>query len=79
VRNVSTFNADVYVFAVHTCRDHASYDVLDVDQWEFHVLPVEIVRQLGNRSLSYAVLLRHSAGPIAWRDLAPAVSEAAAR
>jgi hypothetical protein len=72
-----TNNADVYVFAVHTCRDHAQYDMVDVDQWEFHVLPAKTVADLGTRSVGFATLLRHSNGPVAWCDLAEAVSQAA--
>lgn len=30
---------DVWVFGWQTCRDHASYDPLDLDQWEFRVVP----------------------------------------
>ena len=35
----ASYNADVYVFAVVTTRDHALYDPLDSAQWSFWVLP----------------------------------------
>jgi hypothetical protein len=31
--------ADVFVFAVQTCKDPAAYDALDLSQWQFHVRP----------------------------------------
>ncbi len=49
-----SYNADVYVFAVHTATDHASYDALDVDQWSFWVLPRSVVEVTGQRSLGLA-------------------------
>ncbi|WP_418957965.1 hypothetical protein [Streptomyces tritici] len=38
-----SYNADVYVFAVQTAREHAVYEPLDTDQWEFYVLPRAVV------------------------------------
>ena len=71
-------NADVYVFAIQTSQDHDQYDVLDVGQWEFHVLPAETLRRLGVRSLSYPTLRRYAAGPVSWSDLASTVAEVTA-
>ncbi|GGW82379.1 hypothetical protein GCM10010350_79000 [Streptomyces galilaeus] len=34
-----SYNADVYVFAVQTAREHTVYEPLDTTQWEFYVLP----------------------------------------
>jgi hypothetical protein len=46
--------ADVFVFAVQTCRDHAEYDALDTSQWEFYVVGASLVRDAGTESLSIA-------------------------
>ena len=45
-------NADVYVFAVVTARDHESYDPLDSTQWAFWVLPRSTEEATGQRSLT---------------------------
>jgi hypothetical protein len=68
--------ADVFVFAVQACADPAKYDPLDIDQWEFYVLPASAIVEAGARSLSLASLVRYEAGPIAWEDLAAAVTNA---
>jgi len=72
----ASYNADVYVFAIHTAVEHDAYDLLDVEQWEFHVLPVGVVAALGVKSLGLATLRRLSAGAVKWSGLAQAVLEA---
>lgn len=47
----ASYNADVYVFAIHTAVEHDAYDLLDLEQWDFHVLPVGVVAALGVKSL----------------------------
>ncbi|MEU6761720.1 hypothetical protein ABZ916_04280 [Streptomyces sp. NPDC046853] len=56
-----TYNADVYVFAVQTAREHAAYDPLDTAQWEFYVLPRPVVAALGTDSVGLATV-RSTAG-----------------
>ncbi|MFD6552046.1 hypothetical protein [Streptomyces sp. NPDC058398] len=55
-------NADVYVFAVQTAREHAVYEPLDTAQWEFYVLPRPVVATLDSDSVSLGVV-RAAAGP----------------
>jgi len=74
--DVRTANADVYVFAIQTCTDHDRYDATDVDQWEFHVLPGNVIAELGTRSISHATLLRTSIGPVPWTGIAAAIAGA---
>jgi hypothetical protein len=47
--------ADVFVFAVQTAKLHEAYDAMDVDQWEFRVLPAHRIVQ---GSLGYPALCR---------------------
>ena len=68
--------ADVFVFAVHTCCDPATYDMLDVSAWEFRVLPAAVVKQLGTRSMSWGTLVTHAPEPVAWDNLRDAVRRA---
>lgn len=50
------FNADVYVFCAQTAMRHEDYDVLDVRQWEFYVLPRRVLEQRGYESISLTTL-----------------------
>ncbi len=44
--------ADVYVFAIHTCREPEQYDALDLSLWEFRVLGVNALRKHSYRSIT---------------------------
>ncbi len=71
-----TFNADVYVFAVQTAVDHDTYNPLDVHQWQFYVLPRQVLAGRGNRSISLATLKSLDAGPHHINALAEAITAA---
>ena len=64
--------ADVFVFAVHTCKDPAAYDALDVGQWEFFVVPAGPVRDCGYRSVSISWVRGH-AEPVSVGELAATI------
>jgi hypothetical protein len=68
-----SYNADVYVFAVVTARDHASYDPLDSAQWSFWVLPRAIVEATTQRSLTLAQMEGLAGAPVPYSGLAEAV------
>ncbi|NKQ28189.1 hypothetical protein [Streptomyces galbus] len=59
---VTSYNADVYVFAVQTAREHTAYDPLDTAQWEFYVLPRPTLVDLGSDSIGLGAV-RAAAGP----------------
>jgi hypothetical protein len=69
--------ADVFVFAVQTCKDHSSYDALDVGQWEFYVVPATAVREYGYKSVSIAWVAQR-ANPVSFDELATAIDAAGA-
>ncbi|WP_134001578.1 hypothetical protein [Kribbella sp. VKM Ac-2566] len=68
----ATYNADVYVFCVQTALTHDAYDPLDVDQWEFYVLPVETVRAINQKEIGLA-RVRTLTQAVAFRDLAAGI------
>lgn len=68
-----TYNADVYVFALHTAPDHASYDPLDVSQWSFSVLSHPQVESLAQDSVGLATLSRLAGTPVPFEALAARV------
>lgn len=59
---LKSHNADVYVFAVQTAREHAVYNPLDTAQWEFYVLSRPGVATLDSDSVSLGAV-RAAAGP----------------
>lgn len=75
----ATYNADVYVFALVIAQDHASYDPLDVTQWSFWVLPRQVVEATGQKSLALSRVSALAGAPVAYGELAGAVSAAAGR
>lgn len=44
--------ADVYVFAIHTCREPDEYEALDLSRWDFRVLGAGALRKYGYRSIT---------------------------
>jgi hypothetical protein len=67
--------ADVFVFAVQTCKEPAAYDALDVSQWEFYVVPAEHVRESGQKGVGIAWVRRY-AQPVGFGELAEAIEAA---
>lgn len=70
--------ADVYVFALETCRDPQLYDPLDLSQWEFRVVPGSQVREWGQRSVSLSRLVSLGVPAVTAAGLPGAVAEAGA-
>lgn len=71
------FRADVYVFAVHLCTDHAAYDPLDLAAWRFYVLPASVLRALNQKTLTLSRLETLAPPPVPWAGLRDAISLAA--
>lgn len=68
---------DVWVLALQTCTDHASYDPLSVDQWEFWVLPECAVVALGQDGAALSTIQHIAGDGIQWADLKDAIRVAA--
>ncbi|WP_316527439.1 hypothetical protein [Kitasatospora brasiliensis] len=64
-----SYNADVYVFALHTARTHADYDPLDISQWDFHVASRALVEATGQASLGLASVRRLCGEPGGYEQL----------
>ncbi|WP_420709581.1 hypothetical protein [Frigoribacterium sp. SL97] len=71
-------NAMVYVFCVQTATEHASYDTLDVGQWEFYVVPRSMLDNGVRQSISITPLRQLAGKPVRWRELGAAVRRAGA-
>ncbi|TRW45596.1 hypothetical protein [Georgenia yuyongxinii] len=73
-----TYNADAYVFAVQTATTHATYDPLDVAQWQFYVLPAATVAGTGKGSLSLTAVRALGAEETPYSRLATSIEVAGA-
>jgi hypothetical protein len=69
--------ADVFVFAVHTQRDPASYDVLDISHWEFWVASASTTRGWASKTVGIGRVRQHATGPLSYGHLADAIHAAA--
>jgi hypothetical protein len=72
------FHADVYVFAVHTCKDPDQLDVLDLAQWDFRVLHRKTIEEYGTKSLAWRTVQRLAPKSVPWEGLKDAAREACA-
>lgn len=70
------YKADVYVFAAHMATSHEDYDHLDLRHWQFAVLSRSKLEAIGQKSISWPVVLRSSGGETSWHDLQRAVRAA---
>lgn len=68
--------ADVFVFAIQTCTEPSQYDVLDLAQWEFYVVPAEAIGTVAARSINLATLRRVAPACVSIEDLPGAVEAA---
>lgn len=68
--------ADVYVFALQTCRNPDAYRATDKTQWEFRVVPGPVVQQWGQRSVGLNRLISLGYAPVTYEQLREAVLNA---
>ncbi|MFH1852134.1 MAG: hypothetical protein ABIA75_07290 [Candidatus Neomarinimicrobiota bacterium] len=70
--------ADVYVFALLSHKDKMTIDPLNLKQWEFFVLPTEVLnqRKRSQHSITLKSLDRISGGSVNFFELKAAVIEA---
>ncbi|MGW4647232.1 hypothetical protein [Kitasatospora sp. NPDC004289] len=69
-----SYNADVYVFCLHTAQTHADYDPLDVGQWSFYVAPRAVVEATGQLSIGLASVRRLCGEAAAYGELAQRIA-----
>ncbi len=71
-----TLRAEVYVFAIHTCRDPDQYDPLKIEDWEFRVMSAAHLAEHSYRSVTLAFLDRHAPTVYRLDELRRAVQDA---
>lgn len=70
------FNADAYVFCLHTAVTHEDYDALDISQWEFYVAEREAIEAQGGASMGLTTLARVAGPPLPFSGLGDAIASA---
>lgn len=69
------YKADVYVLALFKHQDHATLDILDMDQWCFFILSRDRLREVsGNRvSISLSRLQKNGIEPVGFNEIRTAI------
>lgn len=70
------FNADAYVFCLHTAVTHDDYDPLDVSQWQFYVAGRRAIETQAGASMGLTTLSRVAGWPLPFSDLGDAIESA---
>lgn len=68
------YRADVYVFCVQMATTQDEYDPLDLEQWEFCVLPREVLVERGTKSIRWSVVKRLAGRVVTYETLADEVA-----
>jgi hypothetical protein len=69
----------VWVFALQTAQEPALYDLLDVDQWEFRVMPHRELLAAGQTSARLSFFEARGVEAVSFTDLTDAVRQARQR
>ncbi len=73
---VADYKSDIYVLSLFKHQDHATLDILDMDQWCFYVLSREQLKEItkNKNSISLTLLTRNGISPVIFKDLATVVN-----
>lgn len=73
----SDYKADIYVLALFKHQDHATLDILDMNQWCFWVLTREEIKEISKNgsSVSFARLQKLGIEPVCFSDLPAAITQ----
>jgi hypothetical protein len=66
----------VWIFALQTATEPSEYDPLDVDQWEFRVVPHRQLLATGQVSAGLSFFTRHNVAAVRYDELPDAVKAA---
>lgn len=68
---LSDYKSDIYILALFKHQEHATLDILDMDQWCFYVLSKEQIKVVSKdrTSLSLFTLARQQVSPLKFLDL----------
>jgi hypothetical protein len=77
LNRVADYKSDVYVLALFKHQDHATLDIIDLNQWCFYVLSKDRLKELSKNanSISLVRLDKHAIEPVGFNDLARVIVE----
>lgn len=72
------YKSDIYILALFKHQDHATLDILDMDQWCFYVLTKERLREISkNRSsVSLSLLNKNNIDSVSFKDIQHSIETA---
>jgi hypothetical protein len=70
------FNADAYVFCLHTAVTHDDYDPLDASQWQFYIAGRRAIEVQAGASMGLTTLSRVAGPAMQFADLGDAIASA---
>lgn len=73
---VTDYKSDIYVLALFKHQEHATLDILDMDQWCFYVLTKERLSEISQdrKTVSLSLLNKNQVEPVCFSDLKNAVA-----
>ncbi len=65
------YKSDIYVLALFKHQEHATLDILDIDQWIFYVLSREEIKAISKdkNSVSLSLLEKHSVPALSFEEM----------
>jgi len=65
------YKSDIYILALFKHQDHATLDILDMNQWCFYVLTKDRLRSISKdrESVSLSLLIKHKIEPVSFEEL----------
>lgn len=71
LNKLADYKSDIYVLALFKHQEHATLDILDMDQWCFYVLSKEKLREISKdrSSVSLVLLKKNNVEPISFEDI----------
>lgn len=78
-RTPRAFNADVYVFCLHTAKSHDEYNPLATAQWTFYVASRSTIESRAGLQMGLATLTNLVGEPVRYPLLAAQIAETARR
>lgn len=71
LNKLADYKSDIYVLALFKHQEHATLDILDMDQWCFYILTKEQLSAItkNRSSVSLALLKKNNIDPVSFKDI----------
>ncbi len=74
---VPEYKSDIYILALFKHQDHATLDILNMDQWCFYVLSKDRIKEISKdkNTVSLYLLQKHGVEPVSFAELGKEISK----